>query len=103
MMPGAGDCDWPELAYDSEPETTEPGRENTMKNAAKKFDGPIYPNVTVELIGQDGNAFAILGAVRKALRKAGVSNDEVERFADEAMSGDYDNLLQTCMKWVDVR
>ena len=27
-----------------------------------------YPEITVELIGQDGNAFAILGAVHKALK-----------------------------------
>ena len=32
---------------------------------------------TVKLIGEDGNAFAILGRVRKALRKAGYSTEEL--------------------------
>lgn len=29
-----------------------------------------YPDVEVELCGQDGNAFAILGRVARALRQA---------------------------------
>lgn len=61
-----------------------------------------YPSITVELIGQDGNAFFIIGRVRQALRRAGVSMEEVDTFAEEAMSGDYDHVLQTVLTWVDV-
>ena len=61
-----------------------------------------YPNIEVQLTGRNGNAFAIIGAVSKALRQANVNKDEIEKFIDEAMSADYDNLLVTCMKWVDV-
>jgi hypothetical protein len=63
---------------------------------------PIYPKVTVQLSGEDGNAFAIMGAVRKALKKAGY-HGAAEDFMEEAMEGDYDHLLQTAMKYVDVR
>jgi hypothetical protein len=63
---------------------------------------PRYPNVTVTLIGEDGNAFSILGKVQKALRKADVPDEQVREFFDEATSGDYDHLLQTAMAWVDV-
>lgn len=61
-----------------------------------------YPDVKVTLIGEDGNAFSIIGLVRKALRRADVPAAEITEFSDEAMSGDYDHLLQTCMLWVDV-
>ncbi len=61
-----------------------------------------YPDIGVQLTGEDGNAFAIMGAVTKALSRAGVERDEIDQFRSEAMSGDYDHLLQTCMKWVDV-
>jgi hypothetical protein len=61
-----------------------------------------YPNITVHLVGNDGNAFAILGAVQKALRRAGVPEGEVQAFYAEATSGDYDHLLTTCMRWVEV-
>ena len=61
-----------------------------------------YPDITVELTGNDGNAFAVLGNVSKALRKNEVSKQEIDDFMTEATSGDYDNLLQTCMKWVNV-
>lgn len=64
---------------------------------------PKYPNIVVQLVGEDGNAFAILGKVKEAMQCAGISKEERDRFLREAKSGDYDNLLQTCMKWVDVR
>ncbi len=61
-----------------------------------------YPDVHVRLVGQDGNAFAILGRVMGALREAGVPDEERKRFEREATAGDYDELLATCMRWVDV-
>jgi hypothetical protein len=61
-----------------------------------------YETVTVKLVGNDGNAFSIMGAVSKALRKAGASQDEIQEYMTESMSGDYDNLLRTAMKWVNV-
>lgn len=67
-----------------------------------KMKGPKYPNVVVELIGHDGNAFAILGRVQRALRQAGVEKAEIDAFLKEAMAGDYDHLLQTAMAWVVV-
>lgn len=61
-----------------------------------------FPNVKVKLTGADGNAFAVLGQVRKALKRAGVSEADVTAFTEEATSGNYDHLLQTVMKTVDV-
>lgn len=63
---------------------------------------PKYPEVRVKLIGKDGNAFAILGQVQKALRKHRIPQEEINQYLKEAMSGDYDNLLATTMKWVEV-
>lgn len=57
--------------------------------------------VAVQLSGIDGNAFAILGAVSKALKKAGETEGAAE-FMAEATSGDYDHLLQTAMDFVEV-
>lgn len=61
-----------------------------------------YPEIEVELTGEDGNAYAILGAVRKALHRAGISVEEQSAFHKEATSGDYDHVLQTAMRWVEV-
>ncbi len=63
---------------------------------------PKYPNITVQLRGEDGNAVSILMRTAKALRRAGVKEREIERFKTEATSGDYDHLLQTAMAWVEV-
>lgn len=68
---------------------------NTMKT-------PIYPNIEVELVGGDGNAFTILGKVRKAMRRGGVPAEQIDAFTAEATEGDYDHLLRTVMTWVEV-
>jgi len=59
-----------------------------------------YPNIKVRLSGEDGNAFAILGRVSKALRNARVPLEERKEFQAEATKTDYNNVLQTVMKWV---
>ena len=59
-----------------------------------------YPEVEVQLAGEDGNAFAILGRVSKALRRGGVSREDITTYQAEATAGDYDHLLRTTMRWV---
>jgi len=61
-----------------------------------------FPHVEVELVGQNGNAFVVLGACTSAAKKAGLTKEQIDEFTEEAMNGDYDHLLQTCMKWFDV-
>lgn len=64
---------------------------------------PKYPDVVAPLIGGDGNGFFMVSEVSKCLRKqARVSPEEIAAFRKEAMSGDYDHLLRTCMAWVTV-
>ena len=55
-------------------------------------------NIHLKLTGEEGNAFFILGRARQALRRARRS-DLWEQFNKEATSGDYTNLLATCMKY----
>lgn len=69
------------------------------KEGTEMSDYPIYPDVEVQLSGQDGNAFMVLGLVNKALKKAGHPTAE---FMADATSGDYDHLLQTAMRYVKV-
>jgi hypothetical protein len=63
---------------------------------------PLYPDITLPLSGEDGNALAILSRARRAATEAGLTFEERDRFQQEALSGDYDHLLQTCMAWFTV-
>jgi hypothetical protein len=65
-------------------------------------ENPKYPHITVTLTGNDGNAFGILGVVRRALRQNRVPDIEIEAFYEEATKDDYDHLLQTVLKTVKV-
>jgi hypothetical protein len=68
---------------------------NTMTQEIK------FPEVEVNLSEIDGNAFSIIGAVRRALRRK-ATPEQIEEFVAEATSGDYDHLLQTTMRTVTV-
>lgn len=57
----------------------------------------------VHLLGEDGNAFGILGRCLRALREAGYSQAERDRFTAEATAGDYNELLATAMRWLEVK
>jgi hypothetical protein len=62
---------------------------------------PRYPDIQLQLTGEDGNAFAILGRTAAALRSAGVPQEEIDAYFAEATSGDYHHLLHTTMAWID--
>lgn len=63
---------------------------------------PIHPHINIPMVGEDGNAFSILGRVKRIMRRAGLQDSEWEAFYQEATSGDYDNLLRTVMCWFSV-
>jgi hypothetical protein len=77
------------------------GSATASRRQARRRVAVRYPDISVSLSGEDGNAFGILGRVTKALRRAGVPKDEIDEFYAEATAGDYDHLLQTVMRWVE--
>jgi hypothetical protein len=57
--------------------------------------------VTVKLVGEDGNAYSVLARVKKALERAGYG-DLAKEYLAEATKGDYSHLLATTAKYVEV-
>jgi len=55
-------------------------------------------DIRLKLVGEDGNAFSIMGRARQALRRNGRS-DLIEAYTKEATSGDYTNLLGVTMRY----
>ncbi len=64
---------------------------------------PRYPDVVVQLSGEDGNAFAILGRCQRAAKQAKLDPDLIAQFREDAMQGDYGHLLTTCQAWFMVQ
>ncbi len=60
---------------------------------------PLYPHITVQMVGEDGNA--IIGRTRRVLER-GASGQDIAAFFEEATAGDYDHLLATVLRWVEV-
>lgn len=66
------------------------------------MDDPKYPDVEVQLSGEDGNAFFIIGRVGAALRRQH-GRGAAEEFANEAFDQpSYDAVLQLVMRTVNV-
>lgn len=81
---------------------------------------PKYPELEVQLTGEDGNMFIIVSRVRSAIERyvradqeLSADPDEVslardtakaegEAFFEEALSGNSDHVLETIQKWVKV-
>lgn len=73
-------------------ETTKYNWNNDKENSKPK----------VKLVGTDGNAFSLIGKCIEAMRKENINKEIIDKFKNEAMSGDYNNLLATCCKFCDV-
>ena len=64
---------------------------------------PKYPGVVVKLTLHDDNANVVVGRVTRVMTAYGVPKAEREIFRSEALSGDWDALMATCHRWVQVR
>jgi hypothetical protein len=56
-----------------------------------------------KLTGTSGNVFSVIGAVSKALKKAGQRERAAEFTAKAIGCGSYDEVLRLCFDYVDVR
>lgn len=69
--------------------------------SARPTEGAPTKTVDCPLIGEDGNAFFIMGRLDRALRVAGASPEYRKAVQDDMTSGDYDHLLQVAMREID--
>ncbi len=60
---------------------------------------PRYPEIRVS--SASGNPFAVVAAVRHALRRAGIEHAEIEEFSRQALThSDPLGMLKVCRSWV---
>lgn len=58
--------------------------------------------INLQMVGLDGNAFAILGAFQRQAKKEGWNQNEIDHVLVEAKSKDYSHLVSTiCHHCVD--
>ena len=75
----------------------------TASYQTEGIEFPLFPDVIVQLSGVDGNVFAILGAVRLAMRRGNLPEEAIRAFLEEAKASDYDHALQTVMRTINVK
>lgn len=55
--------------------------------------------IEFDLVGQDGNPIALVGAWARAARHQGWSDEDIDAVRAEALSSDYDHVIQTIMEY----
>ena len=70
------------------------GRKQREKIKMALFNATATPN--------DGNAYSVMGSVQKAMKSAGATKEELATYWEEATAGDYDNLIQVSMRYVEL-
>jgi hypothetical protein len=58
------------------------------------------PTVVLDLNGEEGNAYVVLGRTAAALKE--VNPDAAAEYVSRATGGDYDNLLAVTREYVDL-
>lgn len=53
--------------------------------------------VRMNLVGLDGDAFALMGEFQKNARRQGWEREEIKKVLDECTSGDYNHMLRVLM------
>ena len=53
------------------------------------------------LVGVNGNAFSVMGYVKNAMRKEGMSKEDITKYREDVMIGDYNHLLRVSMAMVN--
>lgn len=62
---------------------------------------PRYPEIQIRL--RSNNPFALVSAVRLALRKSEIDPREIYRFTEEALESDEpQKMRQVCSNWAEV-
>lgn len=65
------------------------------------MENKLGKTINLELVGIDGNAFALMGAFRRQAQREGWTSEEIETVLEEAKSGDYNHLLATIMEYCE--
>lgn len=63
-------------------------------------NSPDFKKVKVRLVGEDGNAFSIMGRVKRELVRSG-QKEAAEEYLERATEGDYNHLLQVTLEYVE--
>lgn len=56
-----------------------------------------FKHIRIAMVGENGNAFSIMGRVQKAMKKEGCTPEEVTEVLDVMKEGDYNHLLNAVM------
>ena len=70
-----------------------------MDNGQHKEETMEVIKAPVGLVGEDGDAFAIMGRTIEALRRIGNPPEVIRQYQAEAMSGNFDNLFRVTMEY----
>lgn len=64
------------------------------------LEAPVKPRL--KIVGEDGNAFNLIGLAVRAGKRAGWTKDQIDGFRQQAMGGDYNQLIATIARYFEL-
>jgi NAD(P)H-flavin reductase len=62
----------------------------------------MFPTVTIDISGPDGNAYYIMGVIQTLLKENGTNEAEIKSVLKDMMSSNYGHLLSVAKKYVNI-
>jgi len=72
-----------------------------MTDEHKYVPGTKILKPKVPLVGEDGNAYSIMGRIARGLKKVGCTKEIIDEYIKKSKSGDYDNLLRVALEYCE--
>jgi hypothetical protein len=60
------------------------------------------PKLKLDIIGRDGNAFAIIERAKQVMKEAGKSKEEIDAMQEKAFAGSYGDILRMMSEMFEI-
>lgn len=74
---------------------------NTQEEITLESLEEKYGNNLPSMVGVNGNAFALMAHFKNHARRHGWESEDIDFVLEKAKSGDYDNLVQTIVRFTE--
>ena len=63
----------------------------------------LFPSITIDISGPQGNAYCIMGIIRNLLIQIDYTKEQIDEVITDMKSSDYEHLLDVARKYVIIK
>ncbi len=63
----------------------------------------LFPTITIDVTGPQGNAYCIMGIICNLLKEIGYTKEQINDIVADMTSSDYEHLINVARKYVVIK